>query len=77
MDSGALYDLLYSNAPEIFSRYRFQKALSILALVRLRAVMYSDMEVLLKMGNMNLFATKYPYTCNPADVLECQKQIRK
>ena len=29
-----------------------------------------------KMGNMNLFATKYPYTCNPADVLECQKQMR-
>ena len=28
------------------------------------------------MGNMNLFATKYPYTCNPADVLECQKQMR-
>lgn len=42
-----------------------------------RAAMYSDMEVLLKMGNMNLFATKYPYTCNPADVLECQKQMRK
>ena len=22
------------------------------------------------------FAAKYPYTCNPADVLECQKQMR-
>ena len=29
-----------------------------------------------KMGNMSLFATKYPYTCNPKDVLECQKQMR-
>ncbi|MBR3346328.1 MAG: glycoside hydrolase family 1 protein, partial [Solobacterium sp.] len=29
-----------------------------------------------KMGNMSIFATKYPYTCNPADVLECQKQMR-
>ncbi len=29
-----------------------------------------------KMGNMCLFATKYPYSCNPADVLECQKQMR-
>lgn len=29
-----------------------------------------------KMGNMCIFATKYPYTCNPDDVLECQKQMR-
>ncbi|MBR1743248.1 MAG: glycoside hydrolase family 1 protein [Lachnospiraceae bacterium] len=29
-----------------------------------------------KMGNMSLFATKYPYSCNPDDVLECQKQMR-
>lgn len=29
-----------------------------------------------KLGNMMLFATKYPNTCNPADVLECQKQNR-
>ena len=29
-----------------------------------------------RMGNMSIFATKYPYTCNPADVLECQKQMR-
>ena len=29
-----------------------------------------------KLGNMSLFATKYPYSCNPADVLECQKQMR-
>jgi 6-phospho-beta-glucosidase len=28
------------------------------------------------MGNMSIFATKYPYTCNPKDVLECQKQMR-
>ena len=43
MDSGALYDLQYGNAPEFFSKYRSQKALSILALVRLRAAIYSDM----------------------------------
>ena len=29
-----------------------------------------------KMGNMSIFATKYPFTCNPRDVLECQKQMR-
>ncbi|MBR4456037.1 MAG: glycoside hydrolase family 1 protein [Solobacterium sp.] len=29
-----------------------------------------------RMGNMSIFATKYPYTCNPKDVLECQKQMR-
>ncbi len=29
-----------------------------------------------KVGNMCLFATKYPFTCNPSDVLECQKQMR-
>jgi 6-phospho-beta-glucosidase len=29
-----------------------------------------------KMGNMCIFATKYPFTCNPDDVLECQKQMR-
>lgn len=29
-----------------------------------------------RMGNMNLFATKYPYTCNPDDVLETQRQMR-
>ncbi|MBQ9062745.1 MAG: glycoside hydrolase family 1 protein [Eubacterium sp.] len=29
-----------------------------------------------KIGNMCLFATKYPYSCNPDDVLECQKQMR-
>ena len=29
-----------------------------------------------KMGNMCIFATSYPYTCNPDDVIECQKQNR-
>lgn len=29
-----------------------------------------------KMGNMSLFATMYPYTCNPTDILECQKNMR-
>jgi len=29
-----------------------------------------------KLGNMSLFATKYPYTCAPEDVLLCQKQMR-
>ena len=29
-----------------------------------------------KMGNMSLFATKYPYTCNPSDVLKCQHAMR-
>lgn len=29
-----------------------------------------------KMGNMELFATRYPHTCNPDDILECQKQMR-
>ncbi len=29
-----------------------------------------------KMGNMSLFATKYPYTCNPSDVLKCQREMR-
>jgi 6-phospho-beta-glucosidase len=28
------------------------------------------------MGNMSIFATMYPYSCNPKDVLECQKQMR-
>jgi 6-phospho-beta-glucosidase len=28
------------------------------------------------MGNMTLFATMYPYTCNPDDVVETQKQMR-
>ncbi len=30
-----------------------------------------------KMGNMTLFATKYPYTCNPDDILLCQKEMRR
>lgn len=30
-----------------------------------------------KMGNMTLFATSYPYTCNPDDVLETQKVMRR
>jgi 6-phospho-beta-glucosidase len=29
-----------------------------------------------KMGNMSLFATMYPYTCNPDDVVETQKQMQ-
>lgn len=29
-----------------------------------------------KMGNMVLFATMYPYTCNPDDVIETQKQMQ-
>jgi 6-phospho-beta-glucosidase len=29
-----------------------------------------------KIGNMSLFATKYPYTCNPDDILEAQKQMQ-
>jgi 6-phospho-beta-glucosidase len=28
-----------------------------------------------KMGNMNLFATSYPYTCDPADILENQHNM--
>lgn len=28
------------------------------------------------MGDMNIFATMYPLTCNPEDILECQKQSR-
>jgi 6-phospho-beta-glucosidase len=30
-----------------------------------------------KMGNMTLFATSYPYTCNPDDVLLNQQNMRK
>lgn len=30
-----------------------------------------------KMGNMVLFSTKYPYTCNPDDVLKCQEEMRR
>lgn len=30
-----------------------------------------------KMGNMCIFATTYPYTCNPDDVLEAQKTMRQ
>ena len=29
-----------------------------------------------KMGNMTLFATKYPNTCNPDDILRCQKEMQ-
>ena len=29
-----------------------------------------------KMGSMNLFATAYPLTCSPDDVLTCQKQMQ-
>lgn len=29
-----------------------------------------------KMGNMCLFATMYPYTCKPDDIIETQKQMR-
>ncbi|WP_310603418.1 glycoside hydrolase family 1 protein [Anaerosporobacter sp.] len=29
-----------------------------------------------KMGNMCLFATMYPFTCNPDDIIETQKQMR-
>jgi 6-phospho-beta-glucosidase len=29
-----------------------------------------------KMGNMNIMATSYPYTCNPDDVIETQKQMQ-
>jgi 6-phospho-beta-glucosidase len=30
-----------------------------------------------KVGNMSLFATSYPNTCNPADVLKNQQEMRK
>ncbi len=30
-----------------------------------------------QMGCMCVFATKYPYTCNPDDVLQCQKETRQ
>ncbi|MCD7829277.1 MAG: glycoside hydrolase family 1 protein, partial [Clostridiales bacterium] len=30
-----------------------------------------------KMGCMVCFATKYPYTCNPDDVLKCQNEMRQ
>ncbi len=30
-----------------------------------------------KMGNMNIFATKYPATCNPDDVVKCQEEMRR
>lgn len=29
-----------------------------------------------KMGNMCIFATMYPLTCNPDDVIECQKEMQ-
>lgn len=29
-----------------------------------------------KMGNMCIFATMYPYTCNPDDIVETQKQMQ-
>ncbi len=29
-----------------------------------------------KMGCMCIFATKYPYTCNPDDVIKCQHEMR-
>lgn len=29
-----------------------------------------------KMGNMNLFATVYPLTCDPDDMIACQKQMQ-
>ncbi len=30
-----------------------------------------------KMGNMTLFATKYPHTCNPDDILKAQRENRR
>ncbi len=30
-----------------------------------------------KMGSMNIFATMYPLTCDPNDVVECQKEMQK
>lgn len=30
-----------------------------------------------KMGNMNLFTTMYPLTCNPEDIIECQKGMER
>ncbi|MCD8196398.1 MAG: glycoside hydrolase family 1 protein [Lachnospiraceae bacterium] len=30
-----------------------------------------------RMGCMTLFATKYPYTCNPNDILKCQYEMRQ
>ena len=30
-----------------------------------------------QMGCMCLFATKYPYSCNPDDVLKCQREMRR
>lgn len=30
-----------------------------------------------KMGNMCIFATMYPLTCNPDDLVECQKEMQK
>lgn len=29
-----------------------------------------------KMGNMNIFATMYPYTCNPDDIIKTQKRMQ-
>lgn len=30
-----------------------------------------------KMGSMNIFATMYPLSCDPKDVVECQKEMQK
>lgn len=65
-------EMLCSDEPQIRFQGLHHQFLASAKAIRLAHEKYPQF----KMGNMNLFATKYPYTCNPADVLECQKQMR-
>lgn len=68
--SGAINEVPY--LPQIrFQSLHHQLVASAMA-VKLAHEKYPEF----KIGNMTLFATKYPHTCKPADVLKCQKESR-
>lgn len=55
---------------------RFQ-ALHHMFLASAQAVAYAHKHYpKFQMGNMNLFSTMYPLTCDPADVVECQRKMQ-
>lgn len=67
------YSGAYSELPDnIELRYQclYHQLIASALVVRLAHKRYPGF----KMGCMNVFATKYPYTCKPDDVLLCQKE---
>lgn len=70
------YEGCLSDLPDNM-QIRYQ-ALHHMMLASAKAVkLVHDKYPLFKIGNMNIFATTYPFTCHPDDILYCQQENRK